>query len=697
MGNCLDAAIKYATKYGWAVFPVKPETKRPYTPHGCLDAKKNVGAIRAWWKKWPDASVGIATGSASNLIVIDEDVDDDKGIDGIHSIRIWEKSHGDLPETVTAITGRGGYHLYFHYTGTDLKNRAGLLEGVDIRGEGGYVVAPPSVHPNGTEYQWEFDPEDYKPAELTQTVLDLLNSDEDAEQRDQFELPDKIPAGQRNTTLFKLASSLQAQGLPDQAIEEAVKKSNETLCDEPLPDEEISTILQSAFSYKKGEMKIINREKWHEPQIIYQVDKNGEITDKPAQTIANAEEAIAYDKDLYGRIHYNELAYVPYVYGPLPWKQNKGWREWTNSDDSYLLSYIEHRYGLKNENKIMNALSNVCNRYPINPVKELLQECHDRWDGGKHIENLLPEMLGAEKSSYTSAVMRLFMVGAIARIFHPGCKFDYMLVLVGEQGGGKSSFLRFLALDDSWYNDNFSTLDSSRSVENLRGMWIVELAELQATKRAKDVETIKSFITSRVDTYRAPYNRRTEQRPRMCVLAGTSNPVDFLTDKTGNRRFLPITCNISNATFDMFDDELLTKSEISQAWGEAMDYYLRANGKPKLVLPKKLQEQALKEQASYLEEDPYIGMIQEYLDTHDINRVCVMMLWREALGHEFDDPPRKIVNEIHDIMRNNVSGWVYSGKQRIEKYGCQRCYDRTATEEFADATGEKVPWDEKGV
>lgn len=696
MGDCLEAAIKYATKYGWAVFPVRPETKRPYTPHGCLDAKKDVGAIRAWWRKWPEASVGIATGSASNLIVIDEDVDDDKGIDGIHSVRMWEKSHGDLPETVTAITGRGGYHLYYHYTGKDLKNRAGLLDGVDIRGEGGYVVAPPSTHPNGTEYQWEFDPDDYSPAELNQSVMELLREDEEG-QYEAFELPDKIPSGQRNTTLFKLASSLQAQGLPDQAIEEAVKKSNEELCDEPLPDEEITTILQSAFSYKKGEMKIIDRAKQRDPQITYQLDKNGDPTDKPAQTIANAEEAIAYDRELYGRIRYNELAYVPYVYGSLPWKQYKGWREWTNSDDSYLLSYIENRYGLKNENKIMNALSNVCNRYPINPVKEMLQECHERWDGGKHIENLLPNMLGAEKNNYTSAVMRLFMVGAIARIFRPGCKFDYMLVLVGEQGGGKSSFLRFLALDDSWYNDNFSTLDSARSVENLRGMWIVELAELQATKRAKDVETIKSFITSRVDTYRAPYNRRTEQRPRMCVLAGTSNPVDFLTDKTGNRRFLPITCNISKATFDMFDDELATKSEISQAWGEAMDYYLLANGKPKLVLPKKLQEQALKEQASYLEEDPYIGMIQEYLDTHDINRVCVMMLWREALGHEFDDPPRKIVNEIHDIMRNNVSGWVYSGKQRIEKYGCQRCYDRTATEEFSDATGEKVPWDEKRV
>lgn len=694
MGNCLDAAIKYATQYGWAVFPVRPESKKPYTPHGCLDAKKDVGAIRAWWRKWPDASVGVATGSASNLIVIDEDVDDDKGIDGIHSIRIWEKDHGAWPDTVTAITGRGGYHLYFRYTGNDLKNRTGILDGVDIRGEGGYVVAPPSVHPNGTEYMWEFDPEEYEPAELTDSIRLLLQEGDD-EQGQTFELPDRIPHGQRNMTLFKLASSLQAQGLPDEAIEAAVRESNNTLCDEPVDEKELKLLLNSALSYQKGELKVIDREKWHEPRIAYTTDKNGEVTDRPAQTIANAEEAITYDRDLYGKIHYNELAYVPYVYGSLPWKVSKGWREWTNADDSYLRSYIEKNYGLKSGEKTMDALANVANKHPINPVKTMLEECHDLWDGGKHIENLLPAMLGAEKNEYTAAVMKLFMLGAIARIFKPGCKFDYMLVLVGEQGGGKSSFLRFLALNDAWYNDNFSTLDSARSVENLRGMWIVELAELQATKRAKDVETIKSFITSRVDTYRAPYNRRTEQRPRMCVLAGTSNPVDFLTDKTGNRRFLPITCDIRKAAFDMFEDEIATKYEFTQSWGEAMEYYIQSEGKPKLVLSKKLQDKALQEQASYLEEDPYIGMIQEYLDTHDVNRVCVMMLWREALNHEFDDPPRKIVNEIHDIMRNNVAGWRYAGKQRMETYGCQRCYDRTATDEFVDVNDEKVPWDEK--
>ena len=212
-------------------------------------------------------------------------------------------------------------------------------------------------------------------------------------------------------------------------------------------------------------------------------------------------------------------------------------------------------------------------------------------------------------------------MGAVARVYRPGCKFDYMMVLVSDQGIGKSTFLRMLCINDAWFNDNFSTLDGDKAVEKLRGMWIVELAELQATKRSKDVETIKAFITSRVDTYRVPYGRRTEQRPRMCVLCGTSNPTDFLTDRTGNRRFLPITCGVRPVEFDIFADETSTRMEFAQAWGEIMDEYMRKGGKVSLVLPKRLQKVAVDMQERYQEEDPRVGIIQEWLDGTDAEHI----------------------------------------------------------------------------
>jgi predicted P-loop ATPase len=677
----LDTALYYAKEYGWAVFPVGAN-KKPLTPHGFKDAKKDPGAIKAWWKQHPTAGIGVATGSMSNLIVIDEDIDEAKGLNGYEEVSKWEAENGNLPETVTCITGRGGYHLYFHYEGKDIGNRAGILEGVDVRGEGGYVIAPPSPHPNGTEYVWELPPDEYDFAPLNDTVKRFLLYKEEVDViADSFEMPDKIEEGTRNDTLYRLACSLQAKGLPDNAIIEAVMATNLEKCAEPLDRDEIELLCSSAFTYEKGKLQAVSNYpiEYRAPKLSMILDKDGEPTNKPAQTVKNAEEAIQYDKDLFGRIVFNELSRSIYVYGNLPWRVSKGYREWDNSDDNNLWAYIETKYGLKDVNKLMAAHSNVAHRVTINPVVEMLKSAHERWDGNTgHIASLLPKYTGAEASEYNTEVLKLFMLGAISRIHKPGCKFDYMLVLVGEQGKYKSSFLRFLATNDEWFNDNFSTLDGDRAFEKLQGMWIVELAELQATKRTKDVETIKAFITSRDDTYRAPYARRKEHHKRMCVLAGTSNPVDFLTDRTGNRRFLPITCGVSEPT-NPFTDLEQTHADFQQAWGEAMDIYMRSGGKVSLALNKKYEKQALEAQQQYTEDDPDIGIIQEWLNTTDYERVCVSMLWSEALQMDMTKPTPKEINHIHDIMKNSITGWKYVGKQKIiGSYGIQRAYSRTA-------------------
>lgn len=677
----LKTALFYAKEYEWAVFPVDGKTKRPITPHGCKDAKRDPGAIKAWWTKYPDAAIGVATGSMSNLIVIDEDIDETKGLNGYEEVCKWEKEHGELPETVTAITGRGGNHLYFHYEGSDIKNRAGILEGVDVRGEGGYVIAPPSPHPNGTEYAWELPPDEYQVADLDENVLQFLLYKDAKENADSetFQMPDVIESGTRNDILYRLACSLQAKGLPDAAIIEAVMATNLEKCDVPIDRAEVELLCSSAFSYEKGKLQTVAGYdiEWHTPKLDMILDKDGEPTRRPCQTVKNAEEAIQYDRELFGRILFNELSRSIYVYGNLPWKVHKGYREWNNSDDNNLWSYIESHYGLKDVNKLMAAHSNVAHRFTVNPVIEMLKEAHELWDGNTgHIAALLPKYTGAEATEYNTEVLKLFMLGAISRIHKPGCKFDYMLVLVGEQGKYKSSFLRFLATCDDWFNDNFSTLDGDRAFEKLQGMWIVELAELQATKRTKDVETIKAFITSRDDTYRAPYARRKEHHKRMCVLAGTSNPIDFLTDRTGNRRFLPITCGV-NEPVNPFHDLEQTRYDFQQAWGEAMDIYMRNNSNISLALDRKFENQALTSQQQYTEDDPDIGIIQEWLDTTSYERVCAVMIWNEALNMGSIKPSPKEINHIHDIMKNSINGWKPAGKQRTNTvYGIQRSYER---------------------
>lgn len=674
----LKTALYYAKEYGWAVFPIREGTKKPRTPHGFKDAKKDPGAIKSWWTKYPNDGIAVATGSISNLVVIDEDLDDEKDKNGYEEMRKWEAENGELPETVTAITGRGGSHLYFKYEGNDIKSRIDVIPGVDVRAEGGYLITPPTMHPNGTEYAWEFPPNEYTFAEVNDTVKKFLMWGEE-EEAEAFEMPALIEAGTRNDTLYRLACSLQAKGLPDKAIIEAVMATNLEKCAEPLERAEIELLCSSAFTYEKGKMQTVSNYpmEYRKPQLAMILDKDGEPTNKPAQTVRNAEEAIQYDDKLFGRILFNELSRSIFVYGNLPWRTHKGYREWDNSDDNNLWAYIETRYGLKDVNKLMAAHSNVAHRVTINPVIEMLKAAHDQWDGNYgHIETLLTKYTGADPTEYNKEVLKLFMLGAISRIHKPGCKFDYMLVLVGEQGKYKSSFLRFLATNDEWFNDNFSTLDGDRAFEKLQGMWIVELAELQATKRTKDVETIKAFITSRDDTYRAPYARRKEHHKRMCVLAGTSNPVDFLTDRTGNRRFLPITCGKTEPVNPFLDIDQ-THADFQQAWGEAMDIYLRNNGKLSLALDKKLEKQAIEAQQQYTEDDPDIGIIQEWLDTTNYDRVCAAMIWHDALEMEQIKPSPRDINHIHDIMKNSITGWKYVGKQKIiGSYGIQRAYER---------------------
>ena len=689
----LSAALHFAQDLGWAVFPVSEKTKKPYTPHGCKDAKKDPQAIKAWWKRHPNASIGIATGSPSHLLVIDLDIDENKGLDGMRELREWEHDHKELPETVSAITGRGGSHLYFKYDGSEkYGNRAGILDGIDVRGDGGYVIAPPSLHPNGTEYQWENDPDDTKMSSITDTVKEFLSIGRTSTQ-ETFKLPDKIGAGKRNDTIYRLACSMQSKGASDEAILAACSSENKARCTPPLTDDEVEKLVGSALKYQKGVSEAIANAGEH-PKIKYMVDRNGELTEKPIQSIANAAEAIEYDKKLIGRLFYNEMTFSPYVFGDLPWRKYRGWREWDNTDDTNLKSYIEDKYGLKSGDKTMDALNNVVHKHPANPIKEMLEKAHEGWDGNKHVENLLPRFVGSEKTEYNTAVMRLFMMGAVSRIYNPGCKFDYMIVLVGEQGKFKSSFLRLLATNDIWCHDNFNSLEGDKAFEKLRGKWIVELAELQATKRAKDVESIKAFITSTTDTYRAPYARRSEDHPRMCVLAGTSNPVDFLTDRTGNRRFLPVTCSLHETVNPLADIET-SRAEILQAWGEIMDEYMRAGGNIPLVLNKDLTETAKRMQEGYLEEDPDIGIIQAWLEDHkEVDRVCAVQLWKEALQHEFERYTRKDINAIHEIMRNNVKGWRSCGHQRCGKYGLQRAYERETVDEWVEVSDEDLPFND---
>ena len=234
-------ALHYA-EMGLAVFPLVCRDKVPAVVGGCKVATTERTTIERWWDKNPQYNIGIATGNkSSGLVVIDLDVDKNKGIDGYDVLRDWQNKHGKLPETWQSITGRGGYH-YFYKDAIVHSNRVGLYEGVDIRGEGGYIVAPPSVHPNGNIYEWEQGPEEYEIAQVDNIVNDFLKGEKqrrDSEHKTNFKVPELIPEGKRVDTIVRLIASLRTKGLDDDAIKAAVRVENEKRCNPPLKEKEL--------------------------------------------------------------------------------------------------------------------------------------------------------------------------------------------------------------------------------------------------------------------------------------------------------------------------------------------------------------------------------------------------------------------------------------------------------------------------
>lgn len=258
MNDLKEWAIKYA-KLGLAVFPLQEKDKHPATNNGCLDATTEIRQIELWWRKNPHYNIGIATGQKSGgLVAIDMDVDKEKGKDGYHTFTSWCDDNAlVLPDSWLSITGRGGYHL-FYKSAYPIQNKVGWLDSVDVRGDGGYVVVPPSVHPNGTLYQWEDSPDD---TELITTddmdvafIFDSIAVSNRQEKSQPLNIPNEIPEGRRDETMFKLACKYQALGMSDAAMLAALLEENKARCKPPLTDKEIKRKVEQAQKYQKGEV-----------------------------------------------------------------------------------------------------------------------------------------------------------------------------------------------------------------------------------------------------------------------------------------------------------------------------------------------------------------------------------------------------------------------------------------------------------
>jgi predicted P-loop ATPase len=463
------------------------------------------------------------------------------------------------------------------------------------------------------------------------------------------------------------------------------------MCEFAIQDDEV----KAQFTKERMEQATIDftEDNW---QTALELDKQGKIKD----TLDNIVLIIRNDSELES-IAFNKHRDGIDARDGLPWEQMKG--GWNDSDNAALKVYLSNKYGIYSPTKTKDAILAVAAERSYHPIKEYLDHLPE-WDGTDRVETLLIDYFNATDNSYTRAVTRKMMVAAVARIVHPGTKFDSVLILNGPQGIGKSTFFAKLAGD--WFSDSLTLTDMKDKAgpEKLQGYWILELGEL-AGMRKTDVEVVKSFISRSDDKYRASYGVNVESHPRQCIIVGSTNAESgFLRDITGNRRFWPVRISGDGKRKAW----QMSVYDVEQIWAETLVLYAKGE---KLYLEGSDVELATNEQADAMESDEREGLVRTYLDTllpddwNDLSLyerrnylngsefggesrvgtvertlVCNMEIWCECFGRDASAMKPADSYSIAGIMKK-INGWnKYQGNKNgtsnFPIYGRQRCYEK---------------------
>lgn len=403
---------------------------------------------------------------------------------------------------------------------------------------------------------------------------------------------------------------------------------------------------------------------------------------------------IANDAGLKGIFSQNTFDNKRYLVKSAPWREITKPEPIRDVDYSGVRNYIESIYKINSISKVDDALSLEFNKNSFHPVRDYLNGLE--WDKVQRVDRLLIEYFGAPDNQYTREAITISLAAAVARIFEPGTKFDYVLTLIGKEGVAKSTFFRKLGLE--WFSDTFTTVQGKEAFEQLAGAWIIEMAELAGLRKA-EAENVKHFISKCSDSFRPAYARTTETFQRQCVFFGTTNDPTFLKFPGKNRRFMPIEVREDLATKGVWED--LTPDEVGQIWAEAVQIYKDGVD---LYLSEEADKLASITREDHTEADDRAGVILDYLNTElptgwesksvldrryyltaDINmrekgviirdRACAYEVWTECLGNPMETFDRYKSREINDIMRT-FAGWERGGLETFTHYGRQRAYRR---------------------
>ena len=366
--------------------------------------------------------------------------------------------------------------------------------------------------------------------------------------------------------------------------------------------------------------------------------------------LANAIAAFRHAPEWGGVLAFNEFGFGTVALKPTPWGVvPKG--EWTDHEDRMAADWLQRQGILVSVEVAGQAVQTVARDRPFHPVKAYLQGLH--WDGVERVDSWLSNYLGAEEAEYSRAVGSRWLISAVARIFRPGAKADCCLILEGPQGIRKSTALRSLA--GEYFTDELADLGSKDAAMQTRGVWIIELSELDSLSHS-EVARIKAFMSRTTDRFRPPYGMRLVESPRQCVFAGTVNHGTYLRDETGARRFWPIPCG-------RIDVEALVRDR-DQLWAEARArfdagsvWWLETSG---------LVQLASDQQGDRYESDPWEEVIAPWVEFR--SSVAISELLGECLNK-----PRAL--------------WSQADKNRAA-----RCLRGLGWERYRERRGSRLEW-----
>jgi predicted P-loop ATPase len=318
----------------------------------------------------------------------------------------------------------------------------------------------------------------------------------------------------------------------------------------------------------------------------------------PKSILANAITALRSAPEWTGVLAFNDFSIGTVALKPAPWPRAKAGESWTDHEDRLTADWLQHAGVIVPVEIAGQAVQVVAKDHRFHPVREYLNSL--TWDGKPRIGRWLTDYLAVEQSDYASAVGARWLISAVARVFRPGCKADCCLILEGPQGILKSTALRTIAGD--WFTDEIAELGSKDAALQTRGVWIIEIAELDSMSKT-EVSRIKSFMSRTTDRFRPPYGKRLIESPRQCVFAGSVNHYTYMRDETGGRRFWPVSCK------KILIDELARDRD--QLWTEAVTRY--HDGTPWWLDCYELNQAAEQQQDDRYDGDPWQELIADYL------------------------------------------------------------------------------------